>query len=58
MPVDQICVGDDFSLVLLKNGALFGWGKNTEQQLGFYDEESLLYVDIPTEITTIKEQEA
>ncbi|KAL4450307.1 hypothetical protein ABPG74_009013 [Tetrahymena malaccensis] len=54
--IEQASVGNDFTLVLSKEGKLFGWGKNNKGQLGFYDDEGLIKnVDIPMEIISVKE---
>ena len=37
--LNVICVGGSHTLVLLKDGVLYGWGRNSFEQLGLNKEE-------------------
>lgn len=51
MDIQQVAGGDSHSIVLLKNGDIYVWGRNDENQLGFSDNS--LVLDKPTLLENI-----
>ncbi|CAH2071120.1 unnamed protein product, partial [Iphiclides podalirius] len=51
VPITLVVCGSNHTFVLSKSGAVFGWGKNNNGQLGLQDRESRCY---PTHLKTLR----
>lgn len=51
IPIALIACGANHSFAISKSGAVYGWGKNSNGQLGLNDEESKMF---PTQLKTLR----
>ncbi|XP_013171805.1 PREDICTED: probable E3 ubiquitin-protein ligase HERC4 isoform X1 [Papilio xuthus] len=51
VPIALVACGSNHTFVLSKSGAVFGWGKNSNGQLGLQDRENRYY---PTHLKTLR----